>query len=180
MRGADMMRYISGVVGRLSRLLAVDRRNPGGNEPQLGRACAELLRAADPDELRVVEVPRDGGRSGSGAYVVARWGRPRLLLNAHLDTVPINAGWSADPLHARVDGGRVYGLGACDTQGAIAAILSALARVRPRNLAVAFTGHEEHGGSCIHALLERERGGSLSTVERAILCPPTSSRARTP
>jgi acetylornithine deacetylase len=174
-----MMRPMSDVVALLSRLIAVDTRNPSGNEPQLARACAELLRAAEPDELRVVDVPRDGGRSGTGAYVVARWGRPRLLLNAHLDTVPVNAGWSSDPFSARVDGGRVYGLGACDTKGAIAAILSALSRVRPRDLAIAFTGDEEHGGSCIHALLARERRGPLATVERAIVCEPTSCRAGT-
>jgi acetylornithine deacetylase len=170
---------MSDVVALLSRLIAVDTRNPDGNEPQLARACAELLRVAEPDELRVVDVPRDGGRSGTGAYVLARWGRPRLLLNAHLDTVPINAGWSGDPFSARVDGGRVYGLGACDTKGAIAAILSALTSARPHDLAIVFSGDEELGGSCMHALIDRERRGSLATIERAIVCEPTSCRAGT-
>jgi acetylornithine deacetylase len=100
-------------------------------------------------------------------------------LNAHLDTVPVNAGWNSDPFSARIDGGRVYGLGACDTKGAIAAILSALTSARPQDLAIAFTGDEEHGGSCMRALLEREQKGSLATIERAIVCEPTSCRAGT-
>lgn len=170
---------MSDVVALLGRLIAVDTRNPSGNEPRLARACAELLDGFAPDELRVVEVPRDNSRGGTGAYVIARWGKPRLMLNAHLDTVPANSGWGGDPLTARVDGGRVYGLGACDTKGSIAAILSSLASARPQNLAIAFTGDEEIGGSCLRALIDRERSGALAGVERAIVCEPTSCRAGT-
>src|SRR6476619_4918951 len=147
---------MSDPVELLSRLIAVDTHNPGGDEPKLCALAAEELRA------RGVEVPRDGQ---TGAYVLATWGTPRLLVNAHVDTVPVNAGWSADPFTARVSDGRVVGLGACDTKGAIAAILCALDGEHPRDLAIAFTGDEERTGTVIRALLERERD-ALAEVRR--------------
>jgi len=161
-------------VDLLSRLIAVDTHNPGGDEPKLCALAAEQLRARGGD-VRVVEVPRDGQ---TGAYVLATWGTPRLLVNAHVDTVPVNAGWSADPFRARVADGRVVGLGACDTKGAIASLLCALDAAPPRDLAVAFTGDEERTGTVIRALLERERD-ALAEVRRAIVCEPTSCRAGT-
>ncbi|MBN1269090.1 MAG: M20 family metallopeptidase [Kiritimatiellae bacterium] len=54
--------------------------------------------------------------------------RPRrtLLLESHLDTVGV-AGMSGAPFASRVERGRLYGRGACDTKGPMAAALWALA-----------------------------------------------------
>src|SRR5271170_1469770 len=92
----------------LTRLIAVDTHNPGGDEPRLCALVAEELRARG-GEVRVVEVERDDGAGGTmkGAYTLATWGTPRLLINAHVDTVPVNLGWSGDPFVARVGDGRV-------------------------------------------------------------------------
>ena len=163
------MRRMSDPVALLARLIAVDTHNPGGDERQLCTLLAEELRARG-GEVRLVEVPRDGA---VGAYVLATWGKPRLLVNAHVDTVPVNAGWSDDPFRARVAEGRVIGLGACDTKGAIAAVLSALDAAPPRDLAIAFTGDAARTGTLLRALLERERG-ALADVRHAIVCEPTS------
>ncbi len=169
-------------VDLLTRLIAVDTHNPGGDEPRLCTLVAEELRARG-GEVRVVEVPREDGPGNGGtirgAYTLATWGTPRLLINAHVDTVPVNLGWSGDPFAARVGDGRVVGLGACDTKGSIAAILAALdGGPAPRDLAIAFTGDEERTGTVIRALLEREVD-ALAEVRRAIVCEPTSCRAGT-
>lgn len=154
----------------LSRLIAVDTHNPGGDETRLCHFVADELRARG-GQVRVVG-------EGAHAYAFATWGTPRLLLNAHVDTVPVNAGWSGDPFTPHVADGRVVGLGACDTKGAIAAILCALDSAPIGNLAVAFTGDEERHGTMIRALLARERN-ALSAVERAVVCEPTSCKAGT-
>jgi acetylornithine deacetylase len=168
---------MSEVVELLSRLIRVDTHNPGGDEGALAQLLAGELSRRGADEVLRADVPRSGA---IGAYVLARWGTPRLLLNAHIDTVPPNAGWSGDPYTPRrvtVDGTeRVVGLGACDTKGAIAAILSALDETRPRDLAVLFSGDEEHAGSCMRAFVQT---GHLAGVEQAIVCEPTSCRAGT-
>src|SRR2546430_3469064 len=45
-------------------------------------------------------------------------GRPRVVINSHIDTVPP---WFA----SREDGEKIYGRGACDTKGVIAAMIAA-------------------------------------------------------
>ena len=52
----------------------------------------------------------------------------RLILSGHLDVVPPGdpATWSVDPWGADVRDGRLYGRGACDMKGGVAAILAAV------------------------------------------------------
>jgi acetylornithine deacetylase/succinyl-diaminopimelate desuccinylase-like protein len=52
-------------------------------------------------------------------------GRPRILLGPHLDTVGVG-GMSIDPFRAEIRDGRLWGRGACDTKGPMAAMLWAL------------------------------------------------------
>jgi acetylornithine deacetylase len=75
------------------------------------------------------------------ANVVARWepaGAPRtLVFEAHQDTVPAD-NMTIDPFAARIENGRLYGRGACDIKGGLAAMLAALARLvreKPRGAA---------------------------------------------
>ena len=53
----------------------------------------------------------DGGR-GEG---------PCLLLNGHLDTVPVGTGWTMPPLGGQVIDNYLYGRGSCDMKGSLAA-----------------------------------------------------------
>jgi acetylornithine deacetylase/succinyl-diaminopimelate desuccinylase-like protein len=52
-------------------------------------------------------------------------GRPRVLFGPHLDTVGV-AGMTIDPFAADLRDGRIFGRGACDTKGPMAAMLWAL------------------------------------------------------
>jgi len=145
---------------------------PGGDELALLRHVAPLLAARGADEVQVVETGRGAG--GPGGYVFARWGRPTLLFNAHVDTVPANTGWTRDPWTPVVSDGRVWGLGSADTKGAIAAILTAVERRRPDGVAVLFSGDEERGTAAVKAFLASpHRAG----VTAAIVCEPTARRA---
>jgi acetylornithine deacetylase len=54
-------------------------------------------------------------------------GRPRVVLNTHIDTVPPWFG-------SREDAENIYGRGACDTKGAIAAMIAAGQRLRQRGV----------------------------------------------
>jgi acetylornithine deacetylase len=164
----------------LMALIRVDTCNPGGDEPALSALLAEELRRAPhpPDEVLVGQVPRPGAAGVTGAWVFARWGTPRLLVNAHLDTVSAGPGWSRPPHEAYREGGRIYGLGAADTKGAIAAALAALDLIDgpPRDLGLLFSGDEEGGSSCLPAFLA---AGHARHTARVIVCEPTSLRAGT-
>lgn len=48
-----------------------------------------------------------------------------LLFNAHMDTVPAGDGWRFGPFDAEIRDGRVYGRGAVDDKGPLAAMLTA-------------------------------------------------------
>ena len=136
------------------------------------RYLEETLSRVSPDSLHVGQVPRSRGKSDSG-YVLAIWGRPDTLLNVHIDTVPSGEGWTADPLDLMRLNDRVVGLGTSDIKGAAACILAALETVTPKNVAVLFSGDEEHGSEVMPAVI---KSGRLSEVKRAIVCEPTSCR----
>ncbi len=165
------------VVATLARLVAASSQNPGGDERALATLLAGELRSRGADRVQLVEAAR---KTGPGTSVLAIYGRPRLLVNAHLDTVPVSSGWSGDPFVLRLEQERVVGLGAADIKGAIAAILCALDDARPANLAVLFSGDEEAENKCMRGLIAGQalplgRGG----IERAIVCEPTRLRVGT-
>ncbi|HET7571834.1 MAG TPA: M20/M25/M40 family metallo-hydrolase [Gaiellaceae bacterium] len=136
------------VVDLLSRLIRVDTTNPPGNET----AAAELLRdyleangvACEP----VAKVPER-------ANLVARLpggDGPRLLLLSHTDVVLADpAEWTVPPFSGEVRDGEVWGRGALDMKGQVAASAVAIASLaregfRPSgDLIFAATADEEVG-----------------------------------
>lgn len=85
-----------------------------------------------------------------------------LALNAHMDQVDVGEldDWPYPPFEGRVADGAVWGRGASDTKGAIAAQLYALGLLRarafefPADTYVTFVVHEETGSWGVKALLE--------------------------
>ena len=92
-----------------------------------------------------------------------------LLFDVHQDTVPTD-GMTIPPFEPRVEGGKLYGRGACDVKGSMAAMLLAfdrLCRERPKGSAsvvLACTVDEEytHMGSSL--LAETQKGIDLAVV----------------
>lgn len=77
---------------------------------------------------------------------------PTIHLNGHFDVVPAGAGWTVDPFAGLVRDGRVFGRGACDMKGGLAAACYAAealrrAGARPSGaLEISGTVDEESGG----------------------------------
>lgn len=165
------------VADLLAELIAFPTQQAGpdrgsGNELALCEYLAPLLRDAGADKVVVEVATRSDG--SPGAYVFARWGTPRRIINVHLDTVPANAGWSRDPWTPYVSDGKLYGLGSADTKGAIAATLVAVDATKPRDFGVLFSGDEERGSSVIRAFLE---GPHAAAIREVIVCEPTARTA---
>jgi acetylornithine deacetylase len=98
--------------------------------------------------------------------------RRTLVLEAHQDTVPTD-NMTIDPFGGVIEDGRLYGRGACDIKGGMAAMLAAFARVvreRPAgacNLIMACSVDEEH---TFHGVQQMARG---LRADAAVVAEPT-------
>src|SRR5947199_5727941 len=120
---------MSDVIDLLRRLVAVDSVNPElvpgrAGEGAIAQVVGEWLHRAGlevkleevvPGPPNVIAVARGTGDGQS------------LVLNAHMDTVGV-AGMTA-PQEPRIENGRLYGRGAYDMKGGLAAAMSAAAAV---------------------------------------------------
>jgi succinyl-diaminopimelate desuccinylase len=72
-------------------------------------------------------------------------GSPHFGFAGHLDVVPPGEGWNGDPFAPEIRGGLLYGRGAVDMKGGIAAFVAAAAEVRTQRgtLSLLITGDEE-------------------------------------
>ncbi|MDF2385827.1 succinyl-diaminopimelate desuccinylase [Nostoc ellipsosporum NOK] len=99
---------------------------------------------------------------------------PHFAFAGHLDVVPPGQGWTSDAFTPEVRGDLLYGRGAIDMKGAIAAFVAAAARVPEGMVGLIITGDEE--GPATYGtprLIERmaERG---LTPDMCLVGEPTS------
>jgi acetylornithine deacetylase/succinyl-diaminopimelate desuccinylase-like protein len=112
-------------VGLLQELLRLDTVNPPGNET----VAAELLRGYLEDAGLTCEVyAREPERANVVARLPGRGDGPSLLLLCHTDTVIADpAEWSVSPWSGDLREGCVWGRGALDMKGHVAAAAVAIA-----------------------------------------------------
>ena len=139
-------------------------RQPGDdagwfNEAALGLFVADWLRRAGLD-VEIDEV--EPGRPNVIARLRGKGGGPAMLWEGHLDTVQVTG--MAAPFAPRIDNGRLYGRGAVDDKGCLAAFMLALrelARDPPRgDVTFLAAMDEEYGFAGIRHHLAR--GGSYA------------------
>ena len=145
-----------------------------GLRVEVARSDLERLRD-DPawpgEEMERTTLPIVVGRAGSAD------GR-RLILSGHLDVVPPGdpASWTVDPWGAEIREDRLYGRGACDMKGGVAAILAAV-----RSLGVDGSLHRLDGELMVVLVPSEEDGGqgtlgairSGATADMAIITEPS-------
>ncbi len=144
------------VVHVARRLIAAPSENPPGDERAVATAVIELLTergiadcnvvAHDPRRPNVI-ARLDSGRPG-----------PTLILCGHVDTKPAGShdAWHHPPFAGVVADGRLYGLGATDMKGGVAAIIVALGTLRRsgavhRGAVVGLFTADEEAGSALGA-----------------------------
>jgi acetylornithine deacetylase/succinyl-diaminopimelate desuccinylase family protein len=106
----------------LADLVAIDTQNPPGHEARAAQFLRALL-TVEGFEVALQEY------KPARVNVVARLDNgpgPVFAFNTHMDVVPAGEGWSSDPFVLRETDGRLYGRGACDCKGPLAAMLEAM------------------------------------------------------
>jgi acetylornithine deacetylase len=126
---------------------------------------------ADPDwpgeEMPRASLPVVVGRAG-------RAGGRRVVLSGHLDVVPPGdpATWTVDPWAGEIRDGALYGRGACDMKGGVAAILAAVRALGVAGDLAALDGElivvlvpsEEDGGQGTLAAIRGGVGGDVAII----------------
>lgn len=91
---------------------------------------------------------------------------PCILFDGHIDTVPVGnlADWTHNPFAGEIDGGRLYGRGATDMKGAVAAFSYAAGEF------ISAHGHDFAGELCIAGVVHEEcfEGISARSVSAAV------------
>jgi acetylornithine deacetylase/succinyl-diaminopimelate desuccinylase family protein len=170
---------VDDVAQLLSSLVAIPSVNPMGRNlsgPEvLETRLTEFLESwVRPLDVRYARQSVAPGRDNLLAWYEAPGARRRILFDVHQDTVP-PGGMVFPPFTPVVSGGRLYGRGACDVKGSMAAMLMAFARLvreRPAGSAsvlLACTVDEEYTHIGSSRLAETEHGAEL-----AIVAEPTS------
>ncbi|MBE9604882.1 M20/M25/M40 family metallo-hydrolase [Acetobacteraceae bacterium H6797] len=152
---ADAAQCRDAVIELTRQLVAISSPNPPGETAAVAEAAAAMIEAIAPDaEVALHEtapgivnlVARVKGRApGNGR---------RVVFNGHLDTYPVNEAlpWTVEPLGGALVEGRLYGRGAADMKGGIAAsmvafsLLAAHAHAWAGEAVLALAGDEESMG----------------------------------
>ncbi len=155
-------------------LVAIDSINPdlvagAPGEMELARFVAAWAERAG---LAVELEDAAPGRPNVIAVARGSGGGRSLMLNAHLDTVGVVG--MGEPFSGRIDGGRVYGRGACDMKASLAASLLAAVRAKSLGLrgdvVVTAVSDEEVASVGTEAVVARRR------ADFAIVAEPTDER----
>ena len=164
------------MIDLLKQLIRADSTLPSGE-----RAAAEVLAAFF--RRHGVETALDvwaGHRANVTARVRSSCRRPAMLFGAHLDVVPAGEGvWQSPPFDAVERDGRIYGRGAADMKGglaaAAAAVVETVAAQTPLegDLIFAATAGEETDSCGILRFVERNMG-TLPPLAGVVICEPTN------
>ncbi|HZD69710.1 MAG TPA: M20/M25/M40 family metallo-hydrolase [Actinomycetes bacterium] len=168
------------VVALLHDLVAIDSVNPSLAPAAAGEReiAAYVSKWASRASLGVELLEATSGRPS----VVVRSGRrgsgQTLLLCGHLDTVGL--GGMSDPLTPRIDGERLYGRGAYDMKGGLAAALVACRNAARSGLSgeviVAAVADEEHSSIGVQEVLRRVRADAAVVAEPTELAVATAHK----
>lgn len=174
----------AGLVRLCQDLIRFPTVNPPGNDYQ---ACVEYLGNRLKNSGFSVEYIRAHGAPGDCAdypryNVVARYetGRqgPCVHFNSHIDVVETGDGWTKDPFAAELIDGKVYGRGACDMKGGLAASVIAVEALIKSGIElkgaieISGTADEESGGLGGVAYLAEKGYFSPDKVDHVIIPEP--------
>jgi acetylornithine deacetylase len=144
------------------------------------RAAGMVVESLAPDPAAIRDDPAWPGEEtdrSSLPLVIGRLGRPggrRVILSGHVDVVPPGdlATWTSDPWAGEIRDGRLYGRGACDMKGGVAAILAAVRALVASGVAADLAGElvvalvpgEEDGGQGTLAAIRSGVTGDLAII----------------
>ena len=167
------------VIEDTQQLIRIDSQNPGIQESQatewVGNRLSEM--GLEP-ELQNVE----SGRENIIAAIPGDSSVPRLVLLAHLDTVPIGGGWTEDPLGGEIKDGLIFGRGSCDMKGGVAISLGLMEALQKRKAGISgdvvFVGTVDEEAPDMLGAQKLVSDGLIRPDDQVLALEPTGTRLR--
>jgi len=119
-----------GAIELLKDLVSIKSENPGCYEYEIADFISHLLKKHDIE----YEVIYSGNKRVNIVGFLYGESDHVLILNGHLDTKPAKGNWRTDPYTPVIKNNKLYGLGASDMKGGLAAMLSAVIRSKGKKL----------------------------------------------
>jgi acetylornithine deacetylase/succinyl-diaminopimelate desuccinylase-like protein len=118
----------------LQNLIRINTENPPGNELKTALYLDSVFRAIPGVETRILRVTEDSTRANFVARLrAARPTKKPVLVMGHMDVVGADTGkWETDPFVPTIQGNYLYGRGAIDDKGMLAATVAAMAQLAAR------------------------------------------------
>ena len=167
------------VIEDTQQLIRIDSQNPGvqesGATEWVGNRLSDMGLAP---KLQNVE----SGRENVIAEIPGDPSVPRLVLLAHLDTVPIGGGWTEDPLGGEIKGGFIFGRGACDMKGGVAISLGLMEALQTRKAGIAgdvvFVGTVDEEAPDMLGAQKLVAEGLIRPDDQVLAMEPTGTKLR--
>lgn len=161
----------------IGKLIEIDSVNPvlvegGAGESRIADYIGAYL---DEMGLEITYQSIAPGRKNVVGVLRGSGGGRTLMLNGHTDTVSVS-GMDADPFYPRFEDGRVYGRGALDMKGGLAAMIAALKSITEAGMVLkgdvilAFVADEEYKSIGTEFLLKE------FSPDAAVVCEPTDTK----
>lgn len=152
------------VIDFLRELIQTPSVNPPGEEKEIAKLVATRLGEIGMDVQTVAAAP---SRSNVVGRLQGHGEGDVLILNTHMDTVPPGEPkhWNSDPFSGEIKGRRVYGRGACDNKGSLAAMIMAAHALQRADVKL-------NGDLLLMAVADEEAGGEKGTkylVEKGLI-----------
>lgn len=107
------------LVSLAQKLVQADSSNPPGKEKAIVDILAKELKGFC--KIKCIEMAKDR----PNLLAIFGSGDKKLIIHGHTDTVPAGPGWKFPPFSAKIINGKLYGRGATDMKGTLAAIVAA-------------------------------------------------------
>lgn len=163
----------------LQGLIQIKSVNPPGNENQIANFIREFLLK---NNIHSELVPLEEGRSSVIAKIEGKEER-NITLCGHLDTVRVKEeDWAKPAFRGLIENGKMYGRGASDMKGGVAAILYAAVLLKrggiipKKTVQLALTADEEWGYGGAKNLVD---GGYFDRTDFLIITEPSDLQVST-
>ena len=173
----------------LRRLVQIPSPNPPGDTRAMADFIAERMRAIG----CAVRQPSPAAKPEAlNTIAILGAGEPRIMLHAHIDTVPIAATeaekWSVDPYAGEIRDGALYGKGSIDDKAVLASMMLAMMEAAEQDalkgtLILVAAAEEEVGGqlgskwladgrhlpACDFIVVGEQTGNKVATAHKGVL-----------